>query len=64
MATIMPQSELARKALAWISAERAETGKPILRLIEEACVRFNLGPKDAEYLQRQLADSDKPAENR
>ena len=64
MATIMPQSELARKALAWISAERADTGKPILRLIEEACVRFNLGPKDADYLQRQLTDSDKPAENR
>lgn len=64
MATIMPQNELARKALAWISAERADTGKPILRLIEEACVRFNLGPKDADYLQRQLTESDKTAENR
>lgn len=63
MATIMPQSELARKALAWISAERAETGKPLLRLIEEACVRFNLGPMDAEYLQRQLTDSPPPPEN-
>ena len=57
MATIMPQSELARKALAWISAERADTGKPVAKLIEEACVRFNLGPKDAEYLARQLTDS-------
>jgi len=64
MATIMPQSELARKALAWISQERAESGKPILRLIEEACVRFNLGPKDADYLQRQLTESDTPSENR
>ena len=63
MATIMPQSELARKALVWISQERAESGKPVSRLIEEACVRFNLGPKDAEYLQRSLADSDKTAEN-
>lgn len=62
MATIMPQSELARKALAWISAERAETGKPVPKLIEEACVRFNLGPKDAEYLQRQLTDSETPFE--
>lgn len=62
MATIMPQSELARKALAWISAERAETGKPVSKLIEEACVRFNLGPKDAEYLQRQLTDSETPSE--
>ncbi len=62
MATIMPQSELARKALAWISAERAETGKPVSKLIEEACVRFNLGPKDAEYLQRQLTDSESPSE--
>lgn len=64
MATIMPQSELARKALAWISQERAASGKPVLRLIEEACVRFNLGPKDAEYLQRQLAGTDSPAADR
>ncbi|MEW5773940.1 MAG: hypothetical protein AB1916_10505 [Thermodesulfobacteriota bacterium] len=63
MATIMPQSELVRKALAWLIEERAETGKPLLRLIEEACMRFNLGPKDAECLQRHLADSGKPAEN-
>jgi len=62
MATIMPKSELARKALAWISAERADTGKPVQKLIEEACVRFNLGPKDAEYLQRQLTDSQNPSE--
>lgn len=63
MATIMPQNELARKALAWISAERADTGKPFAKLIEEACIRFNLGPKDAEYLQRQLTDTETPSEN-
>ena len=62
MSTIMPQSELARKALAWISAERADSGKPLPKLIEEACMRFNLGPKDAEFLRRQLADSQAPTE--
>lgn len=60
MATIMPQSELARKAVTWISEAQAETGKPLRLLIEEACMRFNLGPKDAQFLERYLSDSEKP----
>lgn len=60
MATIMPQSELARKAVTWIAEARAETGKPMRQLIEEACIRFNLGPNDAQFLERSLIDSEKP----
>ncbi|WP_316900599.1 hypothetical protein [Pseudodesulfovibrio indicus] len=53
MTTIMPQSELARKAIAWICAMReCKEPKPLASLIEEAGVRFNLGPKDAEFLMR------------
>ncbi|MDC0336401.1 hypothetical protein OAN24_05870 [Pseudodesulfovibrio sp.] len=53
MTTIMPQSELTRKAIAWISEMRQdERSKPLASLIEEAAVRFNLSPKDVEFLQR------------
>jgi len=53
MTTIMPQSELTRKAVAWISEmQTADEEKGLQGLIEEAAVRFNLGPKDVEFLQR------------
>jgi len=53
MTTIVPQSELTRKAIAWIS-EMQEDGssKSLDMLLEEAAVRFNLSPKDVEFLQR------------
>jgi len=53
MTTIMPQSELTRKAVAWICEVR-DSGdqRAVSVLIEEACVRFNLGPKDMEFLLR------------
>jgi len=49
----MPQSELTRKAVAWICEVR-DSGdqRAVSVLIEEACVRFNLGPKDMEFLLR------------
>ncbi|XXJ19643.1 hypothetical protein ACR42D_08905 [Desulfovibrio caledoniensis] len=53
MTTIMPQSELTRKAVAWICEMRDNGDQRALpALIEEACVRFNLGPKDMEFLLR------------
>jgi len=57
MATIMPQSELTRKAVAWI-CERREEGdlRPLSALLEEAGARFNLGPKDVEFLLRFYKD--------
>lgn len=49
----MPQSEMTRKAVAWISEMLQEDGnKDLVRLLEEAAVRFNLSPKDVEFLQR------------
>jgi len=57
MTTIMSQSDLARKAIAWISEMLNEhPGKATHVLIEEAGVRFNLGPKDEEFLQRFYKD--------
>jgi len=52
MATIQPKGEQLRQAIKWISAERQENeNRSIPRLIEEAALRFNLSPKDEEFLR-------------
>ncbi|MBC8419883.1 MAG: hypothetical protein KJ573_00685 [Proteobacteria bacterium] len=52
MATIQPKGEKVRQAVKWISECRTEDeNKPIARLIEEAAGRFNLSPKDEEFLR-------------
>lgn len=51
MPTIMPEGERVRQAVKFISAERMEDDKKSLRkLIQEACLRFNLSPKEEEEL--------------
>jgi len=40
-----------RRAVTWIDGQRAETGRPHAALIEAAALRFNLSPKDADFLQ-------------
>lgn len=53
MPTIMPQSELMRKAVAWISEKiKNNPDSKFVALVEKAAVRFNLSPKDVEFLQR------------
>ena len=52
MTTVQPQGEDLRKAVKWISEERryGPATKKLPLLIEETCLKFNLSPKDAEYL--------------
>ena len=51
MATIQPKGEKIRQAVKWISAERLEhENKALSGLIREAANRFNLSPKEEEYL--------------
>ena len=51
MTTIMPEGEAIRKAVKWISDNlKDDPDQPIQKLINEANLRFNLTPKDAEYL--------------
>jgi hypothetical protein len=51
--TIQPEGEDLRKAVKWISEEKNyNPEKKYSKLIEEACLRFDLSPKDAEYLAR------------
>ena len=51
--SIQPEGEELRRAVKWISEERQENPQQnINRLIEAACVKFDLSPKDEEFLFR------------
>ena len=53
MTTVMPEGASVRKAVQWISKMREEgTNLSLPMLIEQACMRFNLSPKDGEFLHR------------
>jgi hypothetical protein len=53
MTPIMPEGAAVRKAVQWISKMREEGGKTsLVSLIEQACIRFNLPPKDCDFLDR------------
>ncbi|MGN0008090.1 MAG: hypothetical protein ACI33N_00290 [Desulfovibrionaceae bacterium] len=50
---IAPPSELVRKAAEWIAEARAlHPGTPLPALLDEAGMRFNLTPLDAQSLER------------
>lgn len=52
MPTIMPKGEKLRNAVKWISSELQSQGdESLMSLIEKASVRFNLSPKEEEYLK-------------
>jgi len=60
MATILPEGEKIRQAVKWISAERLEDEKQSLSmLIGQAALKFNLSPKDEEYLNNFYRGSPK-----
>jgi hypothetical protein len=51
--SIIPQGEDIRRAVKWISDMRqAEPLANPQKLVEQACLKFNLSPLDAEYLGR------------
>jgi hypothetical protein len=55
MSGIAPQGENVRKAVKWISDKRqyeAEQCGPLASLIEEAGRKFDLSPKDEDFLFR------------
>ena len=53
--TVMPQGEDLRKAVKWISEMRqTEPETEDRKLVEQACLKFNLSPRDAEYLGRWI----------
>jgi hypothetical protein len=53
MTNIMPEGEAIRKAVKWISAGCQEVPAPPLKeLIQQAIVRFDLSPLEADFLMR------------
>jgi len=56
--SIVPEGEQLRKAVKWVSDERTEhPGAPLFALIEKACLKFDLTPKDEEFLTRYLTEN-------
>ena len=57
MTTIMPEGDHIRNAVKWISEEKQNCpDKSITQLMDEASMRYNLSPKEAESLTRILKD--------
>jgi hypothetical protein len=51
MATVMPEAEHIQKVIKWISTNLEEKdNQPIQPLIEKAVFKFDLSPKDTEFL--------------
>jgi hypothetical protein len=52
MTTVQPEGEDIRRAIKWISEERKfNPDAKDSKLIEDACLKFDLSPMDAEYLR-------------
>jgi hypothetical protein len=53
--SILPEGEQLRRAIKWVSDERTEHPEiPLYTVIEKACLRFDLTPKDEEFLMRYI----------
>jgi len=62
MSTCMPNGELLRRAVTWISEQRKDGETNTAKLVEKASVQFNLGPLDQDNLLRLLKE-EKNGEN-
>lgn len=55
--TIQPEGEDLRKAVRWISEQRqCEPEKTLQQLADEACMVFDLSPKDALFLVKFIRE--------
>jgi len=53
MTAILPQGDDMRKAVTWLSEEKKDhPEKDIRTLIDQACTKFDLSPKEADYLMK------------
>lgn len=54
---IQPEGESLRRAVKWLSTERKNhPEKKFVQLVNDACVQFDLSPKDAAALTRYTKD--------
>ncbi len=59
MSTIIPEGDGIKKAIKWIDGEKSDnTDKTFIKLLDEAGMKFNLSPKDSEFLFRFYTKKD------
>ncbi len=57
--SILPEGEQLRKAIKWMSDQRQDNpGVALFTLIEKACLKFDLTPKDGEFLMRYFTEEE------
>ena len=57
--SIQPMGEDLRRAVKWVSEERKyNPEKEEKAIVQEACTKFDLSPKDAEFLLRHLLEKE------
>ena len=57
--SIQPMGEDLRRAVKWVSEERKyNPEKDEKAIVQEACTKFDLSPKDAEFLLRHLLEKE------
>jgi hypothetical protein len=51
MSDALPEGEDLRRAVKWVSGNiQEDPGRPVRKLVHEAIFKFDLSPKDAEFL--------------
>jgi hypothetical protein len=59
MATVIPEGEAIRRAVKWISSEmETNPDKTRRELLNEAVMRFDLSPKDSDFLMEFYRKAD------
>ncbi len=57
--SILPEGEQLRKAVKWISDQKTENPElALFILIENASLKFDLAPRDSEFLMRHMLEQD------
>lgn len=58
MSTVIPQGDALKKAVAWVAEKRsAQPDLDVKKLADEACLQFDLNPKDSEFLLRFVKEN-------
>ena len=53
MRNLLPEGEDLRRAVKWVSGNlRQDPGQPVQPLVQQAIFKFDLSPRDAEFLIR------------
>ncbi len=57
--SIQPKGEDLRNAVKWVSEERKyNSEKDVTTIVQEACMKFDLSPKDANFLLRHFLEQE------